>query len=177
MNFYKHENVENMRNKTEKMMINLYLDAKVFLLRSIHDIIQEHLSRMDRYFMSQLEIVDLVGIVKKCIIDKSIYRYTYEDYNFLPVFFKFMQEDGTAFPNIARMASLGIEKSLFQCIYDEFPDFTFVDVTPESFKHSTFYLRLEFEKEKRQKLTHDYDIVRYGSETLKTPFLPVSPPY
>lgn len=175
MKVYTQKDAEHLKRQTEQMMINLYLDSKCFLLEYIHDVIKHHLSRMDRYFISELEIVDLVQIVKNSIVTKSYYKYTNEDYKFLPILFKFMQEDGTAFPNIARMASLGIQKSLIQCIHDEFPEFNFVDVTPEPFKHNTFHLRIELEKMVKRHKTSD-DVFRYGVDSFSNT-VPLSPPY
>ena len=175
MKVYTQKDVEHLKRQTEQMMLNLYLDSKYFLLEYIHIVVKDHLSRMDRYFISELEIVDLVEIVKNSIASKSYYKYTNEDYKFLPIFFKFMQEDGTAFPNIARMASLGIQKSLIQVIHDEFPEFNFVDVTPEPSKHNVFHLRIELEKDVKRRKTSD-NIFRYGTEILYNT-TPISPPY
>lgn len=175
MKVYTQKDVEYLKRQTEQMMINLYTDSKFFLVEYIHNVVKEHLSRMDRYFTSEFEIVDLVENVKNEIMSKSFFKYSKEDYKFLPIFFKFMQEDGTAFPNIARMASLGIQKSLIQVIHDEFPEFNFVDVTPEPCKRNVIHLRIELEKNVKRRKTSD-NVFRYGTEILYNT-TPISPPY
>ena len=62
-----------------------------------------------------------------------------------------------------------------QVIHDEFPEFNFVDVTPEPFKHNVFHLRIELEKNVKRRKTGD-NVFRYGTEILYNT-TPISPPY